>query len=99
VFTLFFFYWVGLNGFLFDIMGVDYSSKDYDHVGRSFYYFLQTFRNALGDIEVPVYTSFWGQNTGNQQAMMMIYTIWVVWVSMQVFLSIILLNFLIAIIS
>jgi hypothetical protein len=103
VFTMFFFYWVGLNSFMFDIMGVDYSNDDYDHVGRSFYYFLQTFRNALGDIEVPVYTSFWCQHAAgpdpNPQAVFMIYFIWVMWVGMQVFLSIILLNFLIAIIS
>jgi hypothetical protein len=53
VFTAFFFYWVILNSYMFDILGVDYEDEDYDHLGRGFYYFIQTFRNALGDIAVP----------------------------------------------
>jgi len=53
VFTVFFFYWVILNSYMFDILGVDYEDGDYDHLNRSFYYFIQTFRNALGDIAVP----------------------------------------------
>ena len=36
VFTVFFFYWVGLNGYLLDIMGIDFDLEDYENIGRTF---------------------------------------------------------------
>jgi hypothetical protein len=64
--------------------------------------FLQTWRNSIGDIGVPTYP-YWSAMIMDEQqelkARMMIALIWFIWVTQQLLILIILLNFLIALVS
>jgi hypothetical protein len=42
----------------FTVLGVDYSNEEYPTMPISLYYFMQTFRNSIGDIAAPGYTKW-----------------------------------------
>jgi len=75
------------------------ADSDYPNVFESLQYFLMTYRNAIGDISAPGYSS-WTENEVNKYTSNFAITlIWAIWFSNQFFNLIILLNFLIAVIS
>lgn len=108
IFALFFYGWILMFSLLFQILGMqvppnDDNESDYKNVNVFMVYFLQTYRNSIGDIAAPDY-SFWTargtQSTGDwYSSRFMIFLIWFFWFANQFFVLIILLNFLIAIIS
>ena len=75
--------------------------SDYRNVNIFMVYFLQTYRNSIGDIAAPDY-SFWttrGAAGELYSSRIMVFFVWLLWFANQFFVLIILLNFLIAIIS
>ena len=46
---------LAFNSYIYDIVGAEISNTDYPELKLDIYYFLQTFRNSLGDIAPPVY--------------------------------------------
>ena len=98
-FTCFLIMWLILFSLLFRILGFEIDDGDYSSMGQASIYALQTYRNSVGDIAAPAY-SFWESQTDFphlQSKMIMI--IWFAWLMNQFFLTIILLNFLIAILA
>ena len=89
---------------LFRITGIDVPNTgpeaEYTDVNRYVLFFLQIFRNSVGDVKVPDY-SFWNERLTQDSAIsnFMIYYSWLLWFANILFILIILLNFLIAIIS
>ena len=75
---------------------------EYPNVNEYIFFFLQIFRNSVGDLAVPDY-SFWSGRISNTEenklAHFMIAWAWALWTILIFFMLIILLNFLIAIIS
>jgi hypothetical protein len=63
-------------------------------------FFLQAFRNSIGDLAPPSY-EYWEEmkSKGKTSALVMIYMIWGFWLFQIVSFTILLLNFLIAVIS
>ena len=100
----FFFYficWMGLFTFLMMIAGSNVNQKDYKQIGNKTVFALNTFRNAIGDIQPPV-TSYWEDErmeTDPVLSMAMILYSWIIWFTNSIFVFIVLLNFLIALIS
>lgn len=92
---------------LFDISGVKITPDDntYDHVTPNLLaIFIQVFRNSIGDITTPTY-NYWFQGVDKSvvdinwpQGFMILYA-WGLFVAHEMFVFIILLNFLIAVIS
>ena len=78
------------------VLHLDYPGLD-DNEQRYPYYFVQNFRNSLGDLQTPAY-KFWedyGSKTGN----VVIYIIWATWIANFIFSSLLMLNFLITVFS
>ena len=67
-------------------------ADDYERLSEFAGYYLYTFRNSIGDLEVPN-AEVW------QDSPFMVYFIWVIWLFHLYFMLIVFLNFLIAIIS
>ena len=92
----------------FTVLGVEYTNEDYPAVANVIYYYMQTFRNSLGDVAPPGYSK-WVEYQEFQHTMnrpweavygaIIIYIIWGLWVLNIIVGCVILLNFLIAIIS
>jgi hypothetical protein len=82
-------------------MGMRVPGDDYDGLGFKMRAFLQMYRNSIGDISPPKYDLYLDidKNITSTENTLMISIIWMVWFLNQVFILIILLNFLIAIIS
>jgi hypothetical protein len=82
-------------------MGMRVETGDYDGLGFKMRAFLQMYRNSIGDIAPPKYDLYLDSelNITSTENTLMITIIWIVWFLNQVFILIILLNFLIAIIS
>jgi len=99
VFCIFFFYWLFFASFMYDMLGSKIDGADYQGLPPQSFHFIQAFRNSLGDIAVPTYDNYWGTFEGNTKAWVMVQVIWFTFFAMQMFLSVMLLNFLIAIIS
>lgn len=100
-FFFFFFCWVALFSYLMIIAGSQVDMKDYERVGAKLVYGLNTFRNAIGDIQPPV-TTYWSEErmkTDPGLSMAMILYSWGIWLMNSIFVFIVLLNFLIALIS
>jgi hypothetical protein len=49
---------LAFNSYIYDIVGAEISNEDYPELRLDIYYFLQTFRNSLGDIAPPVYVKW-----------------------------------------
>ena len=80
-------------------MGMINEAEDYPYIDDNLGYFIQTFRNSLGDLQVPG-MEFWLDNHKDSvMSRIMIYLIWFMWIINKVLMLIVLLNFLIAIIS
>lgn len=98
-FTVFLIMWIILFTILFRILGFEIDGGDYSSLAESGIYLAQTYRNSIGDIAVPSY-SFWeSQKEFPDIQNKMIIIIWFTWLMNQFFLTIILLNFLIAILA
>jgi len=52
-FTLFFFGWIVLFSIIFQSLGIDVDTEDYPHLNKEVVYFIQIFRNSIGDLAVP----------------------------------------------
>ena len=87
---------------LYRVTGVIVSGGEGDYTGLNTYFmfFVQIFRNAIGDEATPV-TTFWTlkKEEGPKIVSFMVYTCWVIWIVSVLANCVILLNFLIAIIS
>ena len=99
-FSIFLAMWIGLFTVLFRLVGLEIETDDYDQLGRGSIYAIQTYRNSVGDLAAPGY-SFWASQVDKYPilANVMIAVVWLVWFLNQFFLTIILLNFLIAILA
>ena len=62
---------------------------------RYIYYFLQNFRNSLGDLQTPAY-AFW-EDYNSRYGTVVIYIIWGTWVANFIFTSLLMLNYLITV--
>lgn len=109
IFLVFMFMIILTFSFLFTIVGAEFSSEDYPGLGSQMIYFIQIFRNSMGDLAVPGYEK-WIKYIEYQETInsgmdyvfggyFMIFLIWTLWLFNIVLALIILLNFLIAIIS
>ena len=54
-FTIFMFTLLLFTSYLFNLIGAEISNDDYPDLQLMSYYFIQTFRNSLGDINPPEY--------------------------------------------
>lgn len=104
-FLLFFMAWVFIFAKLFQITGAEIDEEEYPRVPLLSYY-LFTFRATLGETTPPTYY-FWEEmiklekedERGASFPTFMIYVIWIVWFLNLFMNTVILLNFLIAIIG
>jgi len=73
---------------------------DYPALNIFVAYFILAFRNSIGDLATPEY-NYWiaMAEQGDTEAQSMIYTIWFFWLLNIITFTILLLNFLIAVIS
>jgi len=85
---------------MYRISGIIVDNGDYPNLPSYVFYFIQTFRNAIGDEATPV-TTFWKikEVEGPKISVAMIYYGWGLWIMSVLINLVILLNFLIAIIS
>ena len=105
-FIIFFMAWILFYSIIYRVMGIKFGGDDYPGINDNAIYPIQIFRNSLGDIAAPDY-SYWthGNNSPSHDLLdlyasnSMYWLVWVMFVMTQLFLLIILLNFLIAIIS
>ena len=100
IFMGFLIFFLILLSFVFRITGIIVPAGDYDGIHPFFYYGVQTFRNAIGDLTVPD-VSFWNskKEEGPKIATFMMYFGWIIWIFCVFMNQIVLFNFLIAIIS
>ena len=103
-FMIFLFLFIAFFYAFYSISGAQFSADDYPNLNKSTIIMLQTWRNSMGDISAPIYP-IWteklaSQDSGEQlQGMIMLTTIWTVWLLNQLIILICLFNFLIAIVS
>ena len=100
-FTLFFFMWLVTLCLMFSCAGVSIVSEDYSHIYGAVAFFIQNFRNSIGDINAPSVDIWKGKKSDDSSPELVgfAYWGWLLFVINEFFLLIILLNFLIAIIS
>jgi hypothetical protein len=84
--------------FSFLIFNASFDDKDYPGVNPFLIILIQTFRNSIGDIDVPVYEA-WFPELPDISDYFLISLIWTFWFLNIVFNLIVLLNFLIAVTS
>jgi hypothetical protein len=82
-------------------MGMRVEVDDYDGLGFKMRALIQMYRNSIGDIAPPKYNLYLDihKNITSTENKLMITIIWALWFLNQLFILIVLLNFLIAIIS
>ena len=97
-FTLFFVMWSTTICLLFDCAGIKIVSEDYSGIVTAYAFFIQNFRNSIGDINPPSADKWTGENV-ETEVVGMAYWGWCLFILQEFFMLIILLNFLIAIIS
>jgi len=99
-FMVFFVSFIILFSILFQILGLELFLDDYYGFKMAAAYFVYAYRNAIGDVQTPVY-NFWLKEADDNPnlAWSMIILIWFFWFINQLINLIILLNFLIALIS
>ena len=101
-FLVYYFCLLTLFVHLFMILGSVTDEGDYDGLTddkykfTAPYYFVQSFRNSIGDLQPPMY-SFWIDM--GDDGVVIIYLIWVIWILMILFTSVLMLNFLITVFS
>ena len=86
---------------IYQIFGVDMDADAYDNLDLFFVYTVQLIRNSIGDLDTPSYP-YWShrKNSANDNDInLMIYSIWGFWLTQILVFTIILLNFLIAVVS
>lgn len=94
---------VSLSAF-YKLVGATFDAGDYQEVSTFFVYLMQSTRNSIGDISVPLYP-YWVQRKGHGKAndlfaTGMIILIWLIFYVINVILLLVcLMNFLIAIVS
>jgi hypothetical protein len=110
IFMVFFSFWNLMFCWLTRIAGQDVEDDDYTNLGINIIFFINVFRNSMGDVQTPK-TTLWNNYldetmSGDRyssnsyfSAYIMIYYIWVLWFVQIIFMCIILLNLLISIIS
>lgn len=94
-FTIQLFIFTSIFSMLYRIFGLKVEGT-YSNMYPVFEYFTMTFENGLGNIAQPD-VSFWLYETGYQYYM--VYCIWIIWFLNQMVITIVMLNFLIAVIS
>lgn len=101
---IFFTAWILFFTIFNRIIEVEFGLDDYTLVESNIALFLQTYRNSIGDLAVPMYPRWEllvrsedpnDQIVGN----VMIFIVWFMWIVHQFIMLILLLNFLIAIVS
>jgi len=112
VFLPFFFYWIFVFSCQMFSLGAGYKPDDYPELSDFTIIVLATWRNAIGDIYPPDYHK-WSENlnaedavkdeesarTGVTYTYVMITLVWLIWWLNQLFLFLVLTNFLISIIG
>ena len=106
VFLGFYIVWCCIFSLLFFVGGFSFPDKQYPHVSNTLVTFLSVFRNSIGDIKAPEY-DYWTDPktvTANHTKNYLLHEsmagyAWMLLALNQIFMMIILLNFLIAIIS
>ena len=86
IFAFFFYGWIFMFSLLFQILGMqvadnDDDESDYPNVNIFMVYFLQTYRNSIGDIAAPDY-SFWttrGASGELYSSKIMVFFVWLLW--------------------
>lgn len=104
IFLLFLVFWVLLFSLCQVILGSSYEPDEYQDLPRMYRIFIQTWRNSIGDYGTPVYevwsSAYSKKDDKNEKfATLYISLIWILWVMNQLFIQVILLNFLIAIVN
>jgi len=102
-----FFYLVILLFFslIYQILGVElglgfHGDYDYEQLDVFTAFYIHAFRNSIGDLSTPSYDYWLEMNdNGQEHAIFMIYIIWFFWLVNILFFTVLLLNFLIAVIS
>ena len=99
-FLVIFFVLIIQISFLYRIAGVEVPKSEYDDLNTYFMYIIQIFRNAIGDVQVPV-TAFWKpqDNLNFYHTSIMIGYGWLLWIFCIIMNLVVMLNFLISIIS
>ena len=100
-FTFIFILYICIFSIEYQILGVEMENKneEYPYIGDFLANFIQTFRNSLGDLQVPGMRFWMSDSEDYYISGFMIYLIWFMWVFNKIVMLIVLLNFLIAIIS
>jgi hypothetical protein len=77
-----------------------YGDYEYQELDVHTAHFIHAFRNSIGDLSTPSY-DYWleRKKRGHANARLMIYMIWFFWIMNVITFTILLLNFLIAVIS
>jgi hypothetical protein len=85
---------------LFELTGAEVASSDDYRREPNLMFYIQTYRNAIGDLDVFSY-DVWdnASYTYHNLSIFMIQLIWFLWVIQQFFMFVLLMNFLIAIIN
>jgi hypothetical protein len=104
--AFFFLYYLLLNAFfcsLYMVLGSVVPPDDYSGLNEYYgmpvryqYYLIQSFRNSIGDLQTPQY-QFWDDFGSNGK--IVILSIWGTWIVGILFLSLLMLNFLITVFS
>lgn len=99
-FLVFYFFWLILFSLLIQISGAEINNKDEYPSMPNIMFYIQSYRNAIGDLDVLDY-DFWEQTSFREYnwSMFMIYVIYFIWLSQQFFMFVLLMNFIIAIIQ
>jgi len=76
-----------------------HGETEYQSLNRFVAYYILAFRNSIGDLATPEYNYWITMKKHANNAQFMIYTIWFFWFVNVITFTILLLNFLIAVIS
>ena len=94
-YLLFMLFWIIFFWIEYLILGLEVDQEEYPLVNFYLQILVQAWRNAIGDTSVPKYTYI----EENKKGIVIISSLWTIWLLNQFFVLIILLNFLIAFIS
>jgi len=106
-YLIFYFFILTFYSLIYQVLGYElaldnFGESDYESLDKNFAYYIMAFRNSIGDLSTPSY-NYWAamKNKDNDKysAQFMIYTIWTFWLVNIITFTVLLLNFLIAVIS
>ena len=103
-FTAIFLLWIVVFSFVFIILGIEVDQEDFHLMHEFPILLIQGFRNSQGDIKPPVYKQWLRSAATTNELDMhisyaMIALVWIFWAANQFLMSVILMNFVIAIIT